>query len=91
MHAQVVAMLDVAGVHNADVVTDWANAELLNLSTGTLPQAWSGMSQLRHLSISSNKIAETLPPAWGQLGAFPELAILYLDGNSLTGEHAIGA
>ena len=60
------------------VFAHWTHAEPPTSSAGTLPQKWTGMLQLQHLSVSFNNIVGTLPPAWGQLGALPKLATLYL-------------
>ena len=58
---------------------------------GALPPEWTGMMQLTVLGLARNNISGTLPEEWGQLGAFPELNLLFLLNNELTGEHACGA
>ena len=54
--------------------------------TGSLPQSWSTLPNLRVLDVSSNAIMGSLPPELGASGALPRLEQLLLSSNIIAGE-----
>ncbi len=54
-------------------------------NTGTLPSGLKALSRLQTLDFDNNKFTGSLPAAWGEVDAFPNLTSLYLDDNLLSG------
>jgi hypothetical protein len=50
--------------------------------SGTIPEDWSQLQQLRDVRLSGNSLAGTIPSSWGNMSS---LQVLYLWGNALSG------
>ena len=60
---------------------------LLNNSlSGSLPEAWVGLSTLRLLDLTGNRLEGSLPEGWAAQGAMPQLRTLILAGNAISGK-----
>ena len=60
---------------------------LLNNSlTGGLPDSWVGLSTLRLLDLTGNRLEGPLPGGWAAPGALPQLSNLILAGNAISGK-----
>lgn len=60
---------------------------LLLLLTGTLQHGLEGLTSLQTLNLSSNSLGASLPDTW----EFPELAVLNLSANHISGQIPEGA
>lgn len=55
---------------------------MLLLLSGTLPEIWVGLTQLRTMDLASNMLSGTLPLLWGRMGAATHrLQVLDLQDN----------
>lgn len=57
--------------------------------TGPLPANWTS-SSLVDLDLRDNRLTGALPSSWAGESALPQLALLHLQGNNLSGEGAVG-
>lgn len=56
-----------------------------NRFNGSLPANWTSPS-LVDLDLRDNQLTGTLPSSWGDAAAMPQLALLHMQGNKLSGE-----
>lgn len=54
----------------------------VNQFNGSLPQSWSTLQSLRHLSVAGNAVSGLLPLTWG---ALQNLYTIDLSGNRISG------
>ncbi|KAK9812494.1 hypothetical protein WJX73_004290 [Symbiochloris irregularis] len=53
--------------------------------TGTLPEAWSGMTQMSQMTLNNNSFEGSLAVSWGSNGSWFNMSRLELQHNMLTG------